>query len=264
MHFHLISYPVAPRDLTRPPKLHQRRDLGAGFELGPALTALGFQQGEQIFQPHYEGREAPPPGKLHHVDLSFVLAQDVLVHLTRPHYSDKASGPKRQIRPAYTDLEKRLFEIWKQRFLPICARSHVQVHSDLHSLFQPGREYCREMKFRQKGWGAPYYEVNAHDGAGFRSFEEGRKTTVFLLRLEHAWPGGPGYLCAFGMDGCTTLVWAYRLARDLRAWLEKPGFLIAELTLGELPKHVTDLRFCQKWSIEPVLHYEFAREPALV
>jgi hypothetical protein len=262
MHYHLISYPVAPRDSKRLVKHHQRRDLSAGHEVGSALLELGYRPGEQIFQPDCPDPENPPL-ELRHVDLSFVLRQDVFVHLTRPQYSDKSSGPKRQIRQAYTDLEARLFALWKPR-LPIAARNHVQVASGLHGLFEPGSDYCREMKFRQKGWGGDYYQVMKPDGEGFRMFREGRKTMVFLLRVKHAWPGGPGYICAFGMDGCATLFWAYRLRRDFRPWLEKPVFLMAEMTLGEIPSDSTDLRFCAEWDIKPVLVQELSRELALV
>jgi hypothetical protein len=253
---------VAPRDRKRLPKLHQRRDLCAGLELCYALYELGYRRGEQIFnQPPRKGPQQPPPGaKPFHVDLSFVDPTDILLQFTRPPYSDLRSGPKRKITPSHTDLEQRLFKVWELNFLPISARNHVQVHQNLHPRFEPGFEYCREMSFKQKVWGAPYNEVNAQEGDGWRKYRGKRKTVVFLLRVEQAWAGGPGYVCAFGMDGCTTLVWAYRLSRDYRHLLEQPRFVMAELELGRMPVHPTDLRWCMDWKITPILVHDVPEE----
>lgn len=262
---HLLSYPVAPRDKKKETKPHQLRDLSAGHELSSALQELGFRRGMQIFNQAPRHAPVPPPKgvKPYHVDLSFVAEDDALLHFTRPPMSDTHSGNLRKIAQAHTDLELLLFEAWKP-FLPTCARDHVELHDDLHGLVRPGFEHCREMSFEQKGWGAPYYKVNAKEGEGWRRCRGQRKSALFLLRLEHAWPGGPGYICAFGMSGCTTLIWAYRLAHEFRHLLQRPGFVIAELELGALPEHLTDLRFCESWRIELALVHEFSTEPALV
>ena len=262
---HPLTYRVAPHDKKRLPKLHQRRDLCAGLELCYAFYELGYRHGEQIFnQPPRKGPQKPAPGaKPFHLDISYVDPTDILLHFTRVPLSDIPSGPLRKIDPAHTDLERLLFQAWRP-FLLISARNHMQIHPDLHPLFRPGSECCREMSFKQKGWGAPYDELNAQEGGGWRKYRSKRKTALFFLRLEHAWEGGPGYVCAFGMDGCTTLVWAYRLARDFKHLLTKPGFVVAELELGKMPDHPTDLRWCMDWKIEPVLVHDLSTELALV
>jgi hypothetical protein len=268
-YYHSLLYPIAPRDKTRPRKLHQLRDVCAAGELWDVLRDLGFRLGYQIFNrpPDPKPGRAPavpqPPGPPLKIDLSFVKRGDLLLQLTRPPFSDIPSGAKRKVLPSHTDLELRLFALWKKSFLLKSARDHMIVHTDLHGAFRPGFEHGREIKFGQKGWGAPYQEVNAQEGAGMRPWEGKRTTTVYLLRVDEAWKGGPGYLCAFGMDGCTTLFWAHLLAKRFRHLLEKPGFVIGELELGELPEHVTDLRFCEDWKVELALVHEPA-ELALV
>jgi hypothetical protein len=261
--FHPLTYRIAPRDKKRLPKMHQRRDLCAGLELASALYRLGFQLGYQILnQPPRKGPQKPlPGGRPFPVDISFVKPQDILLHFTRPPFSDIEAGAKRKIAPAYTDLEERLFKVW-QRFLWVSSRDHVHVARELHGRFDPRFRHCRQMSFRQKGWGAPYSRVNACEGEGWRLPPDKRRTVLFLLRLAEAWEGGPGYVCAFGMDGCTTLIWAHRLATDLSYLLEKPGFVIAELTLGKLPDHITDLRFSESWPIVPVLVHELPSKTA--
>ena len=260
--FHPLLYRIAPRDKQRPPKLHQLRDLCAGLELASALRELGFQLGYQIFnQPPRDEARNPPGGPPYKVDVSFVQPQDVLLQFTRPPFSDIRSGAKRKVMPARTDLELRLFEAWEP-FLEKSARDHMIAAARMHQAFRRGFEHCREATYLQMGWGAPYVEVNDQSGSGMRPYR-GKRTTLYLLRLEAAWKGGPGYICAFGMDGSTTLFWAHRLANDLRHLLEKPGFVIAELELGELPDHPTDLRFCEDWKIELALH-EPSAELALV
>lgn len=262
--FHPLTYRIAPRDSSRNPKLHQLRDLCAGLELSAALHDLGFRLGRQIFnQPPRTGPQKPPPGQLFHVDLSFTRPGDVFLQFTRPPMDDIANGNRRIVHPAHTDLEKRLFAAWR-RFLLKVARDHVIVQPNLAGLFQPGHEYCRELTLKQNGWGAPYYRVNDQEGAGLRLYRGARKSVVFVLRLEETWPGGPGLVSAWGMDGCNTLVLAHRLATDKRAWLEQPGFRMAELELGQIPEHVTDLSFCESWPLTEVLVHDLAREPALV
>ena len=74
-----------------------------------------------------------------------------------------------------------------------------------------------------------------------------------LLRVEEAWPGGPGLLGTFGMDGITSLLWAYRLGRDRCDLLARPGFVMADLQIGTIPERPTDLRWCEDWTIQVIL-----------
>lgn len=256
---HPLSYPVARKAQDLAPKLFARRDCTASSELLFPLYQLGFAQGEPIFQ--------QPPAKplkgpvrfddLHKVDLSFLRPGALIVQTTRPPKNDLDEGQRRQVERAYTDLEHFTFEAWKPH-VEYLARTHVRLGSQVQGLVREGFQDRREMSFKQRGWGAPYYELNALEGRGWHKYEGERRSAVFLLRLEEAWPGGPGYLCAFGMDGCTTLVWCYQLARKFAHLLEKPGFVMAELVLGRLPERATDLRFCLDWKVEILVHQELS------
>jgi len=256
---HPLSYPVARKARERAPKLFARRDCTASSELLFPLYELGFAQGEPIFQqpPAVPPEEPIPFEKLHKVDLSFLEPGALLLQTTRPPMNDLDEGPRRQIERVFTDVEHFHFEALEP-FVGYSSRTHVVLGPAVKDLVRQGSQDRREMSFRQKGWGAPYHRLNALDGKGWHRYGGAPRTALFLLRLDEAWPGGPGYLCAWGIDGCTTLCWCYRLARDpeLKRLLAKPGFVLAELELGELPERATDLRFCLDWKIEILVQHE--------
>jgi len=259
---HPLTYPVARKARERAPKLFPRRDSPASGELLFPLFQLGFAQGEPILQqpPAVPPQEPVPFEKLHKVDLTFLEPGALLLQTTRPPMNDIDEGPRRQIERVYTDVEHHHFEAWKP-YVEYISCTHLCLGPAVRDLVPQGSLDRREMGFRQKGWGAPYYRLNALDGRGWHKYTGPTRTALFLLRLEEAWPGGPGYLCAWGLDESTTLFWCYRLARDLRRLLEKPGFVMAELELGELPERATDLRFCRDWKIEILVHQELRSAP---
>jgi hypothetical protein len=261
---HPLTYPVARKARERAPKLFARRDGSASSELLYPLYELGFAQGEPILQqpPGVPPREPVPFEKLHEVDLSFVEPGALLLQTTRPPKNDTDEGPRRQIERAYTDLEHLLFEAIEP-YVEYISRTHLCVGPRVRDLVPQGCLDRREMSFRQKGWGAPYHRLNALDGKGWHKYAGPPRTALFLLRLDEIWPGGPGCLCAWGQDGCTTLCWCYRLARDpqLKRLLAQPGFVMAELELGELPERATDLRFCLDWKIEILVQHELRSAP---
>ena len=190
------------------------------------------------------------------VDLSFVGPDDLLLHTTRPPKDDAAQGSRKQVELAHTDLEQRLFDAW-DRYLDTCSRLHVTLNRRLAGAFEPGFESRRSMSFRERT-GAPYKDLNAlYGGAKREPCGRGEnRTAAFLLRLGHAWKGGPGLLGVFGMDGVSTLVWAYRLARDFQHLLHEPGFVMAELTAGEIPRRATNMLWAKDWQVEVMLRSE--------
>lgn len=256
---HPLTYALARRAVERTPRIFARRDCTASGELLFPLYQLGFGQGEPIFQqpPVHPPKGPVPVDRLHQVELSFLEPGALILQTTRPPMNDLDEGPRRQVERAYTDLEHVTFEAWKP-YVEYLARTHVRLGPQARSQVRAGFQGRREMSFLQRGWGAPYHELNAHDGRGWRKYRGERRSALFLLRLEELWPGGPGYLCAFGMDGCTTLVWCYQLARKLPDLLERPGFVLAELVLGGLPERATDLRFALDWQIEILVQQELS------
>lgn len=259
---HTISYPVARKDLEHPLKPFMRRDFCATCDLLPVLYRQGYSQGEPIFQPPLEPPRAKPPAEPYPLDISFVRPGDLLVQNTRPPMNDMDEGPRKKIEPAYTDLEKRTFEL-VEPFISYCSRTHVELNERVCRDLRPGYEDRREMKFLQNSNYGPYSGLNARDGKGWHKPADGKRTPLFLLRLDEAWKGGPGFLCAFGMDGCATQLWSYLLARKFPHLLSRPGFTIAEMVIGSMHERITDLRWSMDWKIELVLEHELTASAAV-
>ena len=243
---------LSPRDNKRPLKLFQLRDTAAALELIPALQELGFEYGDPILNyPPSDGAQDPSAKNgLLEVDLSFVRPGDLIMLTTRPPLHDLVHGDRKQIRRGYTDLEERVFAVWRQ-YLEVCARSHVQLTKPLCREVRQGFESRRDMAFSE-GIMAPYRELNALDGSRRRR-PPPRRTAAFLLRVDSMWEGGPGLLGAFGMDGTSTMVWAYRLARDHSELLAEPGFVMAELEGPPVPPRPSNLRWAMECNIEIIL-----------
>ncbi len=243
---HPFTYFNSPKDNSRDPRIHQRRDLAALIELLARLWQMGYVLGEQIlnYPPDKRPGRGDPPRQL---DLSFVEPGDLILQATRPPLDDLAQGNRKQVRRGYTDVEQRLFELWR-RYLDVCSRGHVMLAEEVRQALPRGYESRQDMWFFQ-GETAPYKELNALDGRGPRKPDFADRTVAFLLWEDETWEGGPGTLAVFGMDGISTQVWAYRLARDLAHLLE-PGFVLAEMKTAPIPERPTDLRWAEKWEID--------------
>ncbi len=228
---HSLGYSLSPKDSTRRPGIHERRDQTAALQLQPVLAGLGYEPGEPIFNSPPASPRVQPP---YQIDLSFVAPGDLLLHTTRPPMDDEVVGGRKKIDRAQTDLEDRIFGLWR-RYLERCARYEMVLQRWLYDLLPAGYESHREMHFYERT-GAPYKSLNDRAGSGNRATGCGeRRTAAFLLRVDEAWEGGPGYLGAFGLDGVATLVWACRLRRDLCDLLARPGFVFAELENTGIP-----------------------------
>jgi hypothetical protein len=254
---------VARRDCKRALKFFQLRDQSASAELLFPLFQLGYWLGETlVLLPPERGKGTFPPRSLRKVDISFIKAGDKIVQTTRAPIHDLNEGTKRQIERNFTDLEERLFLAWSA-YVTYLARTRVTLARAFLDKLKPGFESRADMKFRQRGCGAPYHHVKASDGSRWQPGPDGR-TAVFLLNLEEAWVGGPGYVCAFGMDGTATLIWNYRLRHDFAHLLERPGFYVGEMEIGKVPSQIQDLRWCMDWKIELFLGHEAEPESHLM
>jgi hypothetical protein len=248
---------VARKDKNRPLKIHQRRDLAAAIELLRALLQMGFEMGEPILNfppltpPDPDGSEPP----LHPVDLSFVEPQDVLLQTTRPPLNDLLEGPRKRVERGFTDVEAWLFRLWEQYFAH-CTRSEIQLLKRLHGLLRGADRDCRGMRFKEAS-GAPYHRLNDCVGSGWHApGQREMRTAAFLLHVEEAWEGGPGLIGAFGLDGTSSLIWAYRLGHDLADLLREPGFVIAEMVIKKVPERPTDLRWASDLKVEILCHQQ--------
>lgn len=246
----------------RPPlKLSQLRDVHCALEIVPALMRKGFEYGDRILD-HPPKKPPPDPVKaedLYPVDLSFLSRHAYLLYTTRPPLHDRDAGelgPRKFMRRSYTQLEDRTFRVW-ERYFSWLDRADMRLHPRLHELLVPPYENRRHLTFRE-GQGAPYYELSdGNNPRSERTIERTeRRTAAFLLREEEAWSGGPGLIAAFGMDSVATAVWCYRLGRDLNHLLDRPGFVMAELTHpGSFQERPTDMRCSMDWKVEILFHH---------
>lgn len=240
--------------------LAARRDQHAALDIVPVLLRQGFEYGEPILD--YPPAEPPPDdrllrnGDLYKVEMPFATQHDILLQTTRPPTHDRLDEARKRIRQSHTDLEDRLFNVW-ENYMAWTSRGRVLLHERLHHLLKPPHDCKRQMAFRQTQ-GAPYLELSDWTGAPPRRTDEAteRRTAVFLLRKEEAWPGGPGLIAAFGMDGTATAVWCYRLGRDFSHLLDKPGFVLAEMTNPGVPHRPTNMLCARNWNIEILLQHD--------
>ncbi len=249
---HTFSYFLSPRDTTRDVKAFQRRDDAAALQILSALVELGFEPGESILNP-------PPGNKVSHkmllqVDLEQVKSQDLILLTTRPPMHDRHQGDRKQVQRGFTDLEASIFDVCGQ-FITKSSRSHLVLADSASQHLTSGFEGLAEMKFLEAE-GAPFKALNAHDGTGWHHQTGPRATATFLLHVDSMWAGGPGLLCAFGMDGLATLGWAYRLRHGLAHLLEGNRFLVARVALGKVPSRATSLCWAEDWKVDIALDCE--------
>ena len=255
---HVFSYYLSPRDRDRGLRPFQTRDDRASWEIFRSLAAQGYLPGESLLNP--PPRRAPrghvPFKALHRVEVGFVRPEDRILVATRPPMHDRAQGDRKKVGRGYTDVEHWIFQAW-QRFIERSARSHILLTESVAENLKDGFEAYAEMKFRE-AIGAPVKELTAQDGRGWRPPERPWSTVAFLLHLPALWPGGPGLINAFGMDGTASLAWAYNLGHDWGQLLEEPGLIVALLECAGGHEGKTDLRWAADWKVEVVLQLQGA------
>lgn len=249
---HTFSYFLSPRDATRGVKAFQRRDDAAALQILSALVEHGYEPGESILN--------PPPGKdvsrkiLLQVDLKQVRSEDLILLTTRPPMHDRHQGDRKQVKRGFTDLEACIFNVCGQ-FIEKSSRSHIVLADSVSRHLTTGFEGLAEMKFLE-AQGAPFRALNAHDGNGWRPQPGPRTTATFLLHVDSLWEGGPGLLCAFGVDGLATLGWSYRLRHGLAHLLEGNRFVVARVALGDVPSQATSLDWAEDWKVDIALDHK--------
>lgn len=218
------------------------------MQLQRGLGGLGFVPGELLLNTPPASRKSRA---LAQVDRSGIEPDDVIVMATRPPIHDQRQGDRKQVRRGHTDLENHIFEVWSY-FLERCTRSHIWLQQSSLPHLEDGFEGMAAMDFRVRG-GAWLRQTNALDGDGPQRVEGDRDHVCFLLRLDELWEGGPGFVGAFGMNGVSTLAWAYRLGSDLAHFLETPQFLMVRMVTDKVPARVTRMSWANDWPVDVAL-----------
>src|SRR5262249_37766133 len=147
-----------------------------------------------------------------------------------PPMHDIHWGCRHHIQRSFTTLENDLFVGPLSRWFEECARHLVRLTAEAAAI---SAEIAarRSVQFHQHG-GAAYQAYGSGDNWVRFNRKAATATAAFLSYAEHAWPGGPGLLCAFGMGGVETLVWAYQLSTRFSHLLCTTPFALAEITYG--------------------------------
>jgi hypothetical protein len=256
---HPLLYPSRHSSKGRPDAAWPR-DATANLELLLGVSELGLgRPGTTILN-------MPPPSpidpqrelrwdELLKVELDFVVPGDFLVLTTRPPVHDHDLCNRKRVEPARTKLERMIFQE-VERYLALCARSQIMLSRIVRERLPI--EFADRANFETYQFGGAGRYRKRIRGRRFVRVpaDEPERIPCFLLRTEALWPGGPGLLLAFSMDSTSTLAWCWRLRRDLRHLLEKPGFRFYELLPGERPDRATDLRWVEHWGVERIVEVD--------
>lgn len=250
-------------DSMRPHRGLTVRDGTALNEMIGAVSDLGYRYGGQVFN-HPAARDSKrddsgslqAPTVLHKVPLQATpgnLALTVTRFVTHPEFE---SDDKRGSRRAGTDLELLLAEHWKKYFTRL-TRTVIQLapalHGELRSGFEDRKDIVFYQSMRSGSDDANEAEASLYRRLSRKAYRGEPRTAAFLLRLEELWPGGPGYLGIFGMTGATTAPWARMLRTRLPHLLVEPGFVMAELSPGNIPIRTSSLEYSDGWGVEVIL-----------
>lgn len=227
-------------------RAHHQRDLSAAWYAGSAL-ADDYSQGDLVLNtpPREKPKPHEPPRQL---ALPRSLIQgDALLQVTRTPLDDEIEGKRKRVLRGHNDVEEATFDVWR-RYLHKSDRLHVILEQRVRAELAKEHGHFGYMTFAEA-------EGARLKGPGTRRPTPSTGTTVaFLLRLDEAWPRGPGLIAAFGMDGVITLGWAYRLAHDCGEFLERRGFSLVRIEYDALPDGHGGLESCDDWRIDLVVH----------
>jgi len=237
---------LAPRDRSRLLRIFQNRDVSATLELSMALTRLGFEYGELLLN------FPPPPGAengpLLPVETNALPGDVILTTGRMPLHAEEELDHIKHLRRADTDLERAIVAAWLPHFR-LLTRGNASLARDHRSALSPDYADRRHIEFYLRH-GAGYKQLAREQYRGEP------RTAAFLLRMRELWPGGPGYAGAFGMDGTTSLIWAYLLRTRLADLLQEDGFVMVELS-GSIPERPTSLAFADAWKSQVLLQQRF-------
>src|SRR5262249_28855370 len=182
-------------------------------------------------------------------DCSCFRETDLLLLTTRPPMHDHLFPARRRGRRSWTSLEEDLFNGPLSRWIERSTRPDM-VLTPAAAAVSPRIPERQTMEFRMH-FGAWYRRYGSSVTGEWRNFEPALPLTVaFLVYAKHAWPGGPGFLGAWGMDPMATLAWSWQLATQLPRLLCSTPFALAELAIPSLKDAPTSMSFTRAWEVD--------------
>lgn len=233
----VFTYSLSPRS-GRPLSPFQQRDGFSRLDLHVMLAQLGHEPGEVRF--NYPGSGGD--GGVDDLD-----EDDLIVITTRLPLDDEEGEERRPVLRSGSKLEEMIFAEMRRYFTEL-RRSQIVLTEPLAACLQEpyGDRACIDV--RTLG-GANYMAVKPLGRGPYKPPPAPNLTPAFFIRTPPIKKGGPCLLIAFGMSGTETLVWI-RLLRDRYARLvqsQSPVFVMAELTIGDVPDQPDDLSFAETW-----------------
>jgi hypothetical protein len=203
------------------PTLYKCRDAVAFDELTAGLPAKGFRYGTTI--QFYPADERPA------TDLPAFRAGDLLVLTTRPPVHDGVTiaPPRKIIRRAKSVLEDAVFAELLKSFR-FCTRKNVQLTGRAKARLRHDPDRWESLEFHEY---SPTADILSHH-VGPVEVPRPRlpTTTVAFLVRTTTMKGFPcSLLASFGLAGYTTLIWNRIVRVRYPEWIDRPGFVMAEL-----------------------------------
>jgi len=248
---HPFLYSAPRRDSRTPAHLAWPRDREANSQLQIALSEQGFSFGRTIL--NYPGEEVRydllPENQLRAVELPFVRPGDALAMSTRPPISDGWHGDAKKVEPSNLWVERRIFDLYR-RYFRVCARSYLELTEEAALRLPEDMKNRQAMTFFQ--YGNSYQYLQERGCPRSRRSPLGSRTPGFLLRVDEVWPGGPGFIGAFGLNALSTLALC-RLLRSLHSeLLSHRGLTMVELTPGDTPERPSTYDFFMDWNVDVI------------
>ena len=245
-----LFYYQRPRSEGRKVRVSFHVDVAAAWNVAGALERAGFMLGNMFF--HYPPPEQGAPGLLP-IDVSRVGPNDLILTATRLETEppDSEVRCRKQVQRGHTNLEQVIEAKWRG-YIDISERLRVVVRPRLAKRFDQAHANRFHIRFSE-GEGAHYKRLM---DSALRSIDKNPPyaTAGYVLRLRELWPGGPGYLGFFGLDGTAALLFSDVLRRRHTDLLHEEGFAIVELTgPGAVPEREPDMRWASNWRSEVIL-----------
>jgi len=235
--------------------LHHLRDGDASIELSEVLRDKGYRYGGLVLNYPVDDRKYPPSYSIprRFVDDSFLKAGDLILLTTRPALHDRVDPARSYINRSYTTLEDKVFKALGKYFQH-CSRIQVFLSDYVIDKYPQVRERCN-IQFRQnqtqnlkhnlkQNLGSVYDSVNRHKPPS------SNLTAMYMVYIERAWENGPKLLCAFGMGGPETLIWAYLLRTRFHDLVASQEFVMAEMEERPILPGCDNLNEVNDWDVK--------------
>jgi hypothetical protein len=200
--------------------------------------------------PQERNFELLPPAEQRVVDLPFLGPNDRLLCTTRPPLSDFIQDDRKKVEPSNTSIEDTIFQhYW--RYFDRLSRSSIKFSAQANACLPRSKRNRGEMGFHQ--FGCTYSSLGELHGKRVAPGILRGTTMGVLLSVEELWPGGPGFVGAWGLNAIATLVWNFLLRDRYSALLENRGLTVVELETADVPSRPDTYAWARDWHVTPLM-----------